>query len=68
MSVSICGLKIRPGDLLHGDENGLLKIPLETAGRVAEQAHRVRQVEEEFAWFVKSWTFSLEEMMRRFPE
>ena len=68
MTVSICGLKIRPGDLLHGDENGLLKIPLEIADRVAGQARKVGQAEDEFALFVKSQTFSLEEMMRRFPE
>jgi 4-hydroxy-4-methyl-2-oxoglutarate aldolase len=68
VTVSICGLKIRPGDLLHGDENGLLKIPLEIADQVAGQAQKVRQAEDEFALFVKSQTFSLEEMMRLFPE
>ena len=27
ITVSICGLTIQPGDLLHGDENGLLTVP-----------------------------------------
>ena len=36
--VEICGLTINPGDLLHGDESGLLTIPAEIADRVPEQA------------------------------
>ena len=33
--VNICGLAVNPGDLLHGDANGLTVIPAEIAGRVA---------------------------------
>jgi regulator of RNase E activity RraA len=44
--VSISGVKIRPGDLLHGDENGITVIPEEIADQVAAAALKVRDVEQ----------------------
>ena len=35
----------QPGDLLHGDVNGVLVIPAGVADRVVEQAMRVREAE-----------------------
>jgi regulator of RNase E activity RraA len=66
--VELCGLKIQPGDLLHGDESGLLTIPLAIASQVVEQAERVWQSESEFVSFITGQDFTLEEMARRFPE
>ncbi|MGH2459386.1 MAG: RraA family protein, partial [Chloroflexota bacterium] len=43
--VTISGVKIRPGDLLHGDENGITAIPEEIADQVAAQAMSVRETE-----------------------
>lgn len=43
--IRVCGLYVKPGDLLHGDVNGLLTIPHEVAARVAEEALRVRDTE-----------------------
>lgn len=60
VAVSICGLTIRPGDLLHGDANGLVSIPLASADRVASQAEKVWQTEREEIEFVKSPKFTLE--------
>jgi len=65
ITVSICGLTIRPGDLLHGDENGLLVIPAEIAGRVAAQAKLVWEKEHNLLDFVRSDAFSLEELKSR---
>jgi regulator of RNase E activity RraA len=42
------GLRIGPGALLHGDENGLVEIPLEVADRVAAVAAEVRATEEAY--------------------
>ena len=39
--VTISGMHIRTGDLLHGDVNGVVSIPVECADLVAETAHRV---------------------------
>src|ERR1044071_3675157 len=37
-TVTIDGMEVHPGDLLHGDENGVTVIPAEIADRVVEQA------------------------------
>lgn len=52
--VTICGLHVEPGALLHGDANGVLAIPHEVADRVAEQAERVRQAERRILDAVRS--------------
>ena len=43
--VTLASLAVRPGDLIHGDANGLLVIPDSVADRVADQAQRVRDAE-----------------------
>jgi 4-hydroxy-4-methyl-2-oxoglutarate aldolase len=65
--VTLDGLALRPGDLLHGDVNGLLVIPESIAGRVAEQARRVRAAEQELLDFVRSPGLTVEKL-RKFQE
>lgn len=60
VTVNICGMTVRPGDLLHGDGNGILVIPAEIAGDVAAQAHRVWERESRIVGYVKSDEFTLE--------
>lgn len=45
--VTISGMRVRPGDLLHGDANGILHIPDECAEKVAEVAYSIWAREEE---------------------
>ncbi|MGH2351976.1 MAG: RraA family protein [Chloroflexota bacterium] len=45
-TVTIAGMEVTPGDLLHGDENGITIIPAEIAAQVAAQAMAVRQAEQ----------------------
>src|SRR5215472_16315664 len=45
--VTISGMRVRPGDLLHGDSNGVVHIPDACALQVAEAAYRVWEQEEE---------------------
>lgn len=45
--VTISGMRVRSGDLLHGDINGILHIPDECAHQVAEAAYQVWAREEE---------------------
>jgi len=40
-TVEIGGLKVRPGDLVHGDRHGVQTIPLEIADRVSTTAHEI---------------------------
>ncbi len=44
--VTISGMRVRNGDLLHGDVNGILHIPDECAEQVAEAAYRIWEREE----------------------
>src|SRR6266568_3177367 len=45
--VTISGMRVRPGDLLHGDVNGVVHIPDECAEQVAEAAYQIWAQEEE---------------------
>jgi len=63
--VTICGLPIRPGDLLHGDGSGLVSIPLDIADSVLEQAKAVLKKESEYIDFLNSGAISLEELKYR---
>lgn len=46
-TVNIDGMEVRPGDLLHGDENGVVVIPAEIAAEVATKAREHRDMEQE---------------------
>jgi len=45
-TVVIDGMEVRPGDLLHGDENGITVIPAEIAAEVAAKAREHRDMEQ----------------------
>jgi 4-hydroxy-4-methyl-2-oxoglutarate aldolase len=46
-TVNIDGMEVHPGDLLHGDENGVVVIPAEIASEVAAKAREHRDMEQE---------------------
>jgi len=64
-TVSICGLTISPGDLLHGDASGLVSVPAKIAPQVVERAGEVVEIEREYFQFLDSDGFSMEELKRR---
>jgi 4-hydroxy-4-methyl-2-oxoglutarate aldolase len=45
-TVSIDGMEVQPGDLLHGDENGVVVIPASIAAELAAKALEHRQMEQ----------------------
>ena len=45
--VTVGGLLVRPGDLLHGDRHGVVQVPLDLAARVPEGATAVERQERE---------------------
>lgn len=63
--VTLDGVRIEPGDLLHGDVNGVTTIPLSIADRVADAALRVRAQEGELLNYMKSDEFNLEGFFAR---
>jgi regulator of RNase E activity RraA len=46
ITVGICGLTISPGDLLHGDANGLLTIPRAIAAQLPAVAGQIQEREQ----------------------
>ena len=67
ISVTVEGLAIEPGDLLHGDLNGVLVIPITIADRVVDQALRLREAERQVLEFVRQPGLTVEKL-RRFQE
>src|SRR5207245_10806672 len=45
--VNIDGMEVHPGDLLHGDENGVVVIPAAIAAQVAAKALEHRAMEQQ---------------------
>ena len=58
--VQICGLVVRPGDVLHGDENGLLLIPEQAREGLQAAVEQVRSSERKLMEYVRSADFSLD--------
>ena len=57
-TVKVGGLEVRPGDLLHGDQHGLLSIPKEIAAEIPAVAARLQQAEQRVIDFCSSQEFS----------
>ena len=64
-TVSVCGLTIQPGDLLHGDLSGLLVVPPQIVEGVLEQARLTQDTEKEFFSFLHSESYTYEGLKRR---
>ncbi len=58
--VQIHGMVVKPGDLLHGDVNGLLSVPGGCDHELLEAVERVRSRERKLMDFVRSDHFSLD--------
>jgi regulator of RNase E activity RraA len=60
--VALEGMAVKPGDLLHGDANGVLVVPEAVADRVAAEAERVRADEREVLDFVRAPGLTVEKL------
>jgi 4-hydroxy-4-methyl-2-oxoglutarate aldolase len=58
--VEVAGLKITPGELLHGDEHGIVKVPRNSVEKILKIAERLRSREREILRYCKSPQFSRE--------
>ena len=64
--VVVSEVEVLPGDLIHGDRNGVVKVPLEIAARVPQAAAKIAAQEQEMIDFASGGEFSLEGLRRRF--
>ena len=60
--VSVEGLMVKPGDLLHADKHGVVTIPAEIAKRVVAAARVIELHEREIIEYCKSTNFTLEKL------
>jgi regulator of RNase E activity RraA len=58
--VTVAGLTVNPGDLLHADCNGVVQIPADIASKVAAKAEEVRQDEGKLLEALADPAFTLE--------
>jgi 4-hydroxy-4-methyl-2-oxoglutarate aldolase len=64
--VQILGFPVQPGDLLHGDENGLIQIPRAAFGRLFEAIASVRSAEKSLMDFTRTPDFTPSHLKGRF--
>jgi len=64
--VSIGGLTVEPGDLLHGDEHGVTNIPIEIAREIPRAAERVETHERRIIDFARSAGVSVDGLRKLF--
>jgi 4-hydroxy-4-methyl-2-oxoglutarate aldolase len=63
--IEIGGLKIKPGDLLHGDRHGVHSIPLSIASEIPDMAAKILREERELKDFVQRPGFSLQKLEKK---
>ncbi|HUK29819.1 MAG TPA: RraA family protein [Candidatus Acidoferrum sp.] len=60
--VEVGGMKVRPGDLLHGDLHGVQTVPLEIAGKIPDVAQEMARREQRLIGLCRSKDFSIENL------
>jgi 4-hydroxy-4-methyl-2-oxoglutarate aldolase len=66
--VEIGGLRIAPGDLIHGDLHGVHTIPLSIASRIPEVAAEILREEDELKKLCRSPHFSLHKLEQKLQQ
>lgn len=65
--VRVGGIDIAPGDVLHGDEHGILQIPREAAPQLPAIAEEIRDREQQTVQWARSPEFTREGLLARRP-
>jgi 4-hydroxy-4-methyl-2-oxoglutarate aldolase len=61
--VSVAGMTIHPGDILHGDEHGVLQIPPAAFPEIVEKAEIIREDEQNIVGWSRSDEFTVEGLL-----
>jgi 4-hydroxy-4-methyl-2-oxoglutarate aldolase len=64
--VSVGGLEVEPGDVIHGDVNGVVRIPAGAATQVGIEAAKVLAVEAQIVDLIRQEPLPYEELKSRF--
>jgi 4-hydroxy-4-methyl-2-oxoglutarate aldolase len=57
--ISVGGMEVQPGDLLHGDRHGVLVVPAKIAASVPNAASRLQREEQQIIDFCRSKDFTV---------
>jgi regulator of RNase E activity RraA len=60
--VEVGGLKIRPGDLLHGDRHGVQTVPLQIAEKIPAAADAILRRRQHLIGICRAADFSIEKL------
>ena len=63
--VEISGVTIKPGDIIHGDVNGVVMIPPDRVDEVINESYSILNRESELRQWVLSEEFSIENLRKR---
>jgi 4-hydroxy-4-methyl-2-oxoglutarate aldolase len=66
--VEVGGLKIKPGDLIHGDRHGVQTIPLEIVEKIPAIALEILERRQHIVGLCRSADFSLDELRKAIKE
>lgn len=61
--VRVAGMDVSPGDIVHGDEHGLITIPSDAIPAIFEKAEIIRADEQQIVAWSRSEKFSVEELL-----
>jgi regulator of RNase E activity RraA len=61
--VTIGGMAVHPGDIVHGDQHGLLRIPLDLASQALDTVRDIREEEQRIVTWARSPEFNLEGLL-----
>lgn len=67
-AVTIGGLKIKPGDLLHGDRHGVLAVPIEIAAEIPQAAAKIADQERRLLTLCRAPDFSVAKLRAALKE
>lgn len=60
MPVTVCGLPVQQGELLHGDENGLITVPFVDPEKIRAAVDDVRAREKKIMDYVRGTSFTID--------
>lgn len=64
VAVQIHGMTVRPGDIIHGDINGVVQVPVEKIDELPDKIAEVRRSEQELIARVNAGGFTLEDLRK----
>lgn len=67
-TIKVGGLEVKPGDLLHGDQHGVLTIPKGIAAEIPATAAKLRESEKKVIDFCESKEFSVNRLRQIMEE